>query len=53
MAADLCEPELMGYVICGQCNGSGEGWHDGSTCRACGGEGEVFGPVEDDEESDE
>lgn len=25
--------------VCVQCNGSGEGMHDGSTCSACGGEG--------------
>ena len=28
-------------VICPQCNGSGEGSHDGSTCSACKGSGEV------------
>ena len=33
-AAD--EPE---YSICGSCRGSGEGYHDGSTCSACGGSG--------------
>lgn len=42
------------FDICPECNGSGEGWHDGSVCRHCRGEGEV--PVEasdDDEEDDE
>lgn len=28
-------------VICGDCNGSGEGMHDGSICWTCGGEGEI------------
>lgn len=28
-------------VICNNCNGSGEGSYDGSTCRVCRGEGEV------------
>ena len=27
--------------ICPICNGSGEGHHDGSTCRRCGGMGEI------------
>lgn len=27
--------------ICGNCNGSGEGMHDGSRCYACGGSGVV------------
>lgn len=27
--------------ICPECNGSGEGMHDGSTCSRCGGGGEV------------
>ena len=27
-------------LICPNCNGSGEGMHDGTTCRACGGSGE-------------
>ena len=35
-------------VICGDCNGSGEGLHDGSTCRHCGGSGEVMEMVSDD-----
>lgn len=26
---------------CGGCSGSGEGQYDGSTCRACGGHGEL------------
>ena len=33
-------------VICGDCNGSGEGMYDGSTCRTCGGEGEVDVEIE-------
>lgn len=37
--------EPMESVICGGCNGSGEGSHDGSTCRTCGGEGEVLEAV--------
>lgn len=33
--------------VCGQCNGSGEGMWDGSTCRSCGGSG--VGGYYDDE----
>ena len=29
---------------CGDCHGSGEGWFDGTTCRACRGLGEVVSP---------
>ena len=29
-------------VICGDCNGSGEGMHDGASCGTCGGTGEVL-----------
>ena len=27
--------------ICPQCNGSGEGRHEGNNCYACGGSGEI------------
>lgn len=27
-------------LLCGSCNGSGEGMYDGSTCCHCGGSGE-------------
>ena len=33
-------------VICGDCNGSGEGSYDGSTCWTCRGEGEVDVEIE-------
>lgn len=37
---DTYQPE-----ICPDCNGSGEGHYDGSTCSTCGGGGEVcLGP---------
>lgn len=26
-------------LICGDCNGTGEGYHDGTICRACSGSG--------------
>lgn len=40
------------FDICPECNGSGEGWHDGAVCKRCGGEGEI--PAEaSDEEPDE
>ncbi len=29
------------FEYCPDCNGSGEGHHDGSTCRMCKGRGEV------------
>ena len=29
------------YVYCPECRGSGEGMWDGSTCRVCGGSGEL------------
>ena len=35
--ADGLEP-----VICGDCDGSGEGMHDGASCKTCGGEGEIL-----------
>lgn len=28
--------------ICPACNGSGEGMHEGTTCRTCKGEGECY-----------
>jgi len=37
-------------VICGDCNGSGEGMYDGSRCRTCGGSGEVEVDVDLDAE---
>lgn len=38
------------FVICNTCNGSGEGYVDGSHCLTCGGFGEVRCPAceEDD-----
>lgn len=41
---DKHEPELDDDGepgICPTCNGSGEGMYDGSTCRDCGGIGEL------------
>lgn len=29
-------------VCCSQCNGSGEGMYEGTTCHNCGGKGEVW-----------
>lgn len=34
--------------LCGQCNGSGEGMYDGSTCRSCGGSGVGGGDYDDE-----
>jgi len=28
-------------LICSHCNGSGEGMHEGTTCKLCKGDGEV------------
>lgn len=36
-----CIGDAAGSEICGQCNGSGEGMHDGSRCGYCKGSGEV------------
>ena len=36
------------YNICGECNGSGEGMTEGSSCSMCGGSGEI-----DDDDDDE
>ena len=37
-------------TLCNECNGSGEGSHDGSSCNACGGSGEIsVNPMGDDE----
>lgn len=36
-AGDYIDPTVM----CGACNGSGEGMYDGSRCRTCGGGGAV------------
>ena len=35
----LTEAELL--CICAACNGSGEGRHEGNTCYACKGMGEI------------
>jgi hypothetical protein len=34
---DEIEDDGDGY--CPECNGSGEGFHDGARCRRCGGDG--------------
>lgn len=38
------------YNICGECNGSGEGMTDGSSCPICGGSGEIHEDDDDDED---
>ena len=43
----------MEYEICSQCNGSGEGQYDGSTCPVCNGDGEVPVYNDDDVEGDD
>ena len=35
----VCNGEGQIEEHCGQCDGSGEGLHDGTTCRQCGGAG--------------
>lgn len=40
------EPERL---ICNDCNGSGEGYVDGSSCSSCGGSGEILQYDEDHE----
>lgn len=39
--------------LCFECNGSGEGMHDGTTCRRCRGRGSVPIEVEDEDDEDE
>ena len=39
--------------ICTACDGSGEGMSDGSTCRECGGSGEIAGACDDFQEPEE
>ncbi len=34
-------------ILCGQCDGSGEGMYDGSVCQTCKGMGEVRQEEED------
>ena len=36
------EDEEPHEAICSACSGSGEGHHEGSTCRTCRGSGEVW-----------
>lgn len=36
-----CGCELDAAICC-YCSGSGEGMHDGTTCRNCNGQGEVY-----------
>ena len=43
-ARDMCDDapgEQDEHGICPACAGSGEGQHDGTTCRACKGKGEA------------
>ena len=35
----VCNGEGQIEEHCNQCDGSGEGLHDGTTCRTCGGDG--------------
>ena len=35
----MSKPTDDDQPICGNCNGSGEGMHDGSRCSSCGGSG--------------
>lgn len=45
----LDEEDEDDYNICGECNGSGEGMTEGSSCSMCGGSGEID---DDDDEGD-
>ena len=43
--------DFSDYEICPDCNGSGEGSHEGIGCATCGGEGEILcGPSADEPE---
>lgn len=46
--------DCNGEEICGNCNGSGEGMYDGSTCWSCKGSGVVMNlDTSDEAEADE
>jgi len=51
--AKLSDPSSYEEVYCEECAGSGEGMHEGSTCRACRGSGVQYVLVEDEEEEEE
>jgi len=51
VAIDDEEDDEENYT-CGQCNGSGEGSYDGSTCSFCGGNGAIHGDSDDDDNDD-
>ena len=40
-SANIHEEDDDEYGYCPECRGSGEGMWDGSTCRVCGGSGEL------------
>lgn len=40
------------WFLCSACNGSGEGYVDGSRCACCRGRGEVRCDVDTDDEDD-
>ena len=48
---ELDDEDIDGY-ICPDCSGSGEGQHEGSTCRTCGGSGGWARNSDDGDDSD-
>lgn len=47
------EEQQYEELTCSQCNGSGEGMHDGTTCRSCKGWGIEYVLEEDEDEQSE
>lgn len=45
--------EEMELTYCPACSGSGEGMVEWSRCYECRGTGEVWAPIEDEEDDDE
>ena len=48
----LCADCIDEPLLCGDCNGSGEGRYDGSSCFSCKGSGEIPARREDEEADD-
>jgi DnaJ-class molecular chaperone len=42
--------DSMSGILCSQCNGSGEGYSEDSSCKSCAGSGEQRHPYEIEEE---
>lgn len=50
--SDLLAVDDAGPRICWRCDGSGEGSHEGASCRVCKGRGELYDAGADDMDGD-